>query len=113
MEETERDKLPFTFRLSLWFIIYLVPQLFLIHLAPFFLLFPTGLIKFFDPGMPATSGPPIGWVAYVFYVSHLLVSLTVENKRLFMAMMVILLIAVGLNVKGCMESDPHLEEIKG
>jgi len=106
-------------RLLCWFGIYFGAQLPLIFFAFAFWMFPMGLAAYLFSIFPRITVPnqfinvTACTLAYAFYLIHLTLSLTVRNKRTFIVLMIILIIAVCLTLFGCEDSMAGLGQIKG
>lgn len=102
------DKVTLKKRLLWWFGIYFGFQLPLILLFPFILNFPWGLAPYFAFVFDSSNEPAFRTMGYLFYLTHFLVSMACPNRKLFRALMVVLIIIVCLNTASCMKSTNPL-----
>ena len=95
-------------RLIWWFGVYFAAQLPLIMFLPFEPMFPLGLLALWLPGKDFNGGlfEPILVSSYGFYIVHLILSLSLPSKMAFRILTIILIIAVVLNLAGCMTMVP-------
>ena len=100
-------------RLFWWWFVYLVPpqlglllySVFIDHSSPDYypltfllvaLFFPVGLIPYC---------PPVG---YIFYLGHLILTCSVQTRKWFRILIIILVVAIIINLAGCAEMNRQL-----
>jgi len=122
MAENEIPKSPYSptlgVRLLCWFGIYFGAQLPLVFFAFAFWMFPLGLATFIFPLLGGLGSLQLekeiaATLAYTFYLWHLILSLTIRSKRIFVVLMVVLIIVVCLNLLSCEDGMKGLGQIKG